>query len=201
MGLLQRVINFVIQRKGVFAMNDIEKNAEEKAFQIIDNLFDLDDRIQNEKFVIPLGEVAEQLGIKTLLIDFQEEFKEKPEFAASLKKNKVEGFALRDTKVIFIDTKSTPGRQRFTVAHEIGHIELNHLESGEFSIACRDSMSSPSKANQEEIEANAFAAALLMPEPLVRRAHKITRDVYNLAIYFGVSRQAMERRLKRLGLS
>lgn len=183
-------------------MKDIEKKAEEKAYQIIDTLFDLDDRIQNDNFVIPLGEVADYLGIKTLLLDFQEEFKDNSEFATALKRKKVEGFTLRDTKVIFIDTKSKPGRQRFTVAHEIGHIVLNHLNEGNnLSIACRDSMSSPSKANLQEIEANAFAAALLMPEPLVRWAYKISRNAHDLAMFLGVSHQAMERRLKRLGMN
>ncbi len=67
-------------------------------------------------------------------------------------------------------------RQRFTIAHELGHFFLgHHREKGmfvdqsrhQFSLFLRNERSSEG-TNQQEIEANAFAAALLMPEQFVR---------------------------------
>jgi len=65
-----------------------------------------------------------------------------------------------------------PNRQRFTIAHEIGHHILHSdiLEEGahvDGSILRRDSMSSKGTMNVE-IEANAFASELLLPIWLMR---------------------------------
>ena len=65
------------------------------------------------------------------------------------------------------------GRYAFTVAHEIGHHVLHkeaYLEihtEGEKEILCRDASEKP----QIEVEADRFAAALLMPSTLVREAY------------------------------
>jgi hypothetical protein len=61
----------------------------------------------------------------------------------------------------------------------------------------------PATSNQEirqrEIEANAFAAELLMPAPLVEQAvERYGKDVAALAELFDVSRQAMQFRLEKL---
>lgn len=64
-------------------------------------------------------------------------------------------------------------RQRFTLAHELGH-HILHNEDKLFvdKIMYRKSFSSE-KERAQEIEANAFAAAILMP-------HKILSDEFNL---------------------
>lgn len=59
-------------------------------------------------------------------------------------------------------------RQRFTIAHELGHFELHKQDSGlfvdkEFKMLFRDQNSSSGEIRKEQ-EANAFAAAILMPE-------------------------------------
>jgi Zn-dependent peptidase ImmA (M78 family) len=51
-----------------------------------------------------------------------------------------------------------PTRARFSIAHEIGHLELHSALGGH--VFCRDLAK-----NREEIQANRFAAALLMPAP------------------------------------
>jgi hypothetical protein len=60
-----------------------------------------------------------------------------------------------------------PGRKRFTLAHELGHYILpSHARQ---SVACRPNEIerwTPSMS-QTELEANRFAAALLMPKPLI----------------------------------
>lgn len=59
-------------------------------------------------------------------------------------------------------------RQRFTIAHEIGHILLSHE-----GISYRDTSYTIYKdliERMNEVSANAFAAELLMPERLLRKA-------------------------------
>ncbi len=75
--------------------------------------------------------------------------------------------------VIGVNSEHSKTRQRFTIAHEIGHLLLHGEE--EFHIdekrplALRDEVSSQA-SDAREIEANQFAAELLMPEALVRES-------------------------------
>jgi Zn-dependent peptidase ImmA (M78 family) len=98
-------------------------------------------------------------------------------------------------------------RQRFTIAHEIGHLLLHpddafHLDES-LPIQFRDQRSSTGK-DETEVEANQFAAELLMPEEMVRRAvvpwiGKSAEDaIEDLAGKFEVSVQAMTIRLTAL---
>lgn len=102
-------------------------------------------------------------------------------------------------------------RQRFTIAHEIGHFIL-HAEKKRTSrlfvdkwIAFRKEGQVTGAQEREEIEANAFAAALLMPADLLKQEiEKIGAEdddcVNQLARSFGVSTMAMSFRLINLGL-
>jgi Zn-dependent peptidase ImmA (M78 family) len=84
-------------------------------------------------------------------------------------------------------------RQRFTVAHEIGHLML-HPVGEEF----RDASF---KGDIREAQANGYAANLLMPERVVyryARFHRMTLD--DMADCFEVSHAAMKIRLAKLGL-
>jgi Zn-dependent peptidase ImmA (M78 family) len=110
-----------------------------------------------------------------------------------------------------------PVRQRFTIAHEIGHYILHAKNSSNSKlfvdyIAYRRDDLRPTESNQtgadkQEVEANAFAAALLMPEKLVRREiekHNFDleddKDLNALAKLFDVSTIAMSIRLANLAL-
>jgi hypothetical protein len=86
-------------------------------------------------------------------------------------------------------------RQRFCVAHETGHLLLH--EPGR---AYRDDFSS-SGQSISEIQANNFAANLLMPSWLVNAYATGGVRVAQLAKLFDVSQPAMEIRLKSLGYS
>lgn len=89
-------------------------------------------------------------------------------------------------------------RQRFTQAHELGHVLLNHVAKGKSPR--RDTTFKAQAGDWIEIDANAFAAELIMPEKYVRHlASKIT-DIAKLAMEFGVSPWAMRYRLMNLGL-
>ena len=59
---------------------------------------------------------------------------------------------------IFVSSKCSPERQRFTIAHELGHILLGHV--GKYELVNREP--SPSD-NPIEHEANVFASRLLAP--------------------------------------
>lgn len=93
---------------------------------------------------------------------------------------------------IYVDAGQPTTRQRFTIAHEIGHLLLH--EPGR---AYRDRFSSQD-VDIAEIQANNFAANLLMPTWMLN-AIASGRGVPQLADIFGVSPEAMRYRLQNLG--
>jgi Zn-dependent peptidase ImmA (M78 family) len=112
-------------------------------------------------------------------------------------------------QVIGVNSLHAPVRQRFTIAHELGHLRLHEDALYVDGLVRRDDKSSLA-LDPQEIEANAFAAELLMPRKLVLRelAHRVpegavadpTRLLRQLARAFAVSEQAMEF-LVNLGVS
>lgn len=62
--------------------------------------------------------------------------------------------------VIFYDDTTTSGRQRFSIAHELGHILLHSKHSREASVYNREPTAHD---NPIEHEANVFASRLLAP--------------------------------------
>lgn len=91
-----------------------------------------------------------------------------------------------------------PTRQRFTQAHELGHVMLNHVAKGKSPR--RDTTFKAQTGDWIEIDANAFAAELLMPEKYVRHLASSITNIAELAKRFGVSPWAMRYRLMNLGL-
>ncbi|PNG14606.1 ImmA/IrrE family metallo-endopeptidase [Stutzerimonas stutzeri] len=88
-------------------------------------------------------------------------------------------------------------RTRFTIAHELGHILLGHVNSEQRK--WRDT-NFTSGYDPAEAAANSFAAELIMPEVEVRKFIAISSSVDQLAETFGVSTAAMTYRLKNLRL-
>jgi Zn-dependent peptidase ImmA (M78 family) len=114
-----------------------------------------------------------------------------------------------DRVSIAINPSQHPNPQRFTLAHELGHYfchdaqDMEHVD-GDFRVSWRNNASSAG-VDWKEIEANRFAAELLMPEDMLRKdvdKHlTIDRDaIQHLALLYGVSRLAMQFRLINLGL-
>lgn len=114
--------------------------------------------------------------------------------------------------VIGVNSNNAKVRQRFTIAHELGHLTLHERQElildRHVQVNFRDATSSTA-SNQEEIEANQFAAELLMPHDLLERSlHSLLAGrpltdvdlVRRLASRFEVSHQAMEYRLASLGM-
>ena len=93
-----------------------------------------------------------------------------------------------------------PARRRFTLAHEIAHFLL-HREYLDDALT-DDRMYRSRLGAHMERQANRLAAQLLMPGNLVRVAWRSgARDPASLAQAFDVSGQAMEIRLRELGLA
>ena len=114
---------------------------------------------------------------------------------------------------ILVNSSHAPTRRRFTLAHELGHHLLHPghqlVVDSDVRVSRRDATSSLA-TQQQEIEANAFAAELLMPREFVRDhlstlvgdSDEVDREqiVSELAGRFDVSQQAMEYRLINLGI-
>lgn len=127
----------------------------------------------------------------------------------------VSGFLAINNDIAVIGYNKQHGneRKRFTIAHEISHFWLHAGKDAplfidkdkkfEQRILFRDGASSTGEFIQER-EANAFAAALLMPKKLVEQELKscdkidIKEAITDLAKKFEVSTQAMSIRLSNL---
>jgi hypothetical protein len=99
------------------------------------------------------------------------------------------------------EAAESPGRRRFTIAHELGHWVCQWLEGRWAPVYCR-AVEAPAGAKYppEEREANVFAAELLMPDPLVRTAFAEDPSIAGLAGRFRVSQASMHWRLHNVGL-
>jgi Zn-dependent peptidase ImmA (M78 family) len=127
----------------------------------------------------------------------------------------VSGILFRDSShhVIGVNSAHPPVRQRFTIAHELGHQALHPGRELILDVPVRVNLrdkTSSTASDLEEIEANAFAAALLMPERLVRdqlnqlppaRRREPDATATALAKIFKVSSSALSFRLINLGLT
>jgi Zn-dependent peptidase ImmA (M78 family) len=154
---------------------------------------------------VPIRTIAKELGISVI----DEKFND----------SDISGMLFRDenkkVNIIGVNSSHSPNRQRFTIAHELGHFllhkgETNHFDrAGVFRVNYRNSVSSTA-TNNEEIEANTFAAAILMPEHFIMPAieQKLSDgldisddsdEISEIAELFKVSSQALYFRLSKLG--
>ena len=129
------------------------------------------------------------------------------------------GFVYVDPKanstVIGLNVSHSRTRQRFTLAHELGHFVMHkstgghlHVDDKDFFVRFRDKHSQDG-SDQQEREANAFAAELLMPTQLIERDVRQLKDgvsmsdekaIRAMANRYGVSLQALLFRLGNQGL-
>jgi Zn-dependent peptidase ImmA (M78 family) len=147
---------------------------------------------------IPVEKIAKLKGLQVLSYDLGED---------------VSGVLVMDngTSTIGYNMAQSKVRQRFTVAHELGHYELHKSDTGifidnNFRVEFRNQDSSTGEYLKEQ-EANAFAAALLMPQDFLIREIE-SRDyhlsdeksIHELAKTFNVSTMAMTYRIANLNL-
>lgn len=122
------------------------------------------------------------------------------------------GFLAVKEKTIVVNSCHAEVRRRFTIAHEIGHYQLHRREKASQTVFIDRTVyfrkgDVKNTDYQMEMEANAYAAGMLMPEILLdeylekhfRLDLEKSADIKMIAEEFEVSRAAMEFRLKNLG--
>ncbi|WP_055823282.1 MULTISPECIES: ImmA/IrrE family metallo-endopeptidase [unclassified Sphingomonas] len=115
-----------------------------------------------------------------------------------------------DNFIVNVNALESKVRQRFTAAHELAHYLLHRDLMGDGKRMHRHVDTLYAQGDQpgdvifnrsHEIEANRIAAQIIMPKKLVEQEYAKSQDVAHLASKFGVSKPAMEIRLRTLGLS
>jgi hypothetical protein len=155
---------------------------------------------------VPVERIAESL--LDLLIEECDDVRSLPN--APSDRGHLSGMVDPPTRTIWLDRAEcarSPGRKRFTIAHECGHWILHIAKDGEW-ICCRpEDVGFPAAEQditllrQQEAEANVFASELLMPEPLVvAQAQTTGCNLAMMAERFEVSVPAIRFRLLNLGL-
>lgn len=151
-----------------------------------------------DEIPVPVDRIAEHLGIPIV----EEELD-----------RSVSGLLFRrgTGSAIGVNASHAWVRQRFTIAHELGHLRLHpgrELILDHVRLNLRNDLSSLG-TDREEREANAFAAELLMPREAIldevrrlldRGDNPDSRFVADLAAIFDMSEQAVEYRLVNLGV-
>lgn len=106
-----------------------------------------------------------------------------------------------DDAVLWVNGTDAPVRRRFTLAHELGHLRCDH--DGSIPVDTIQTLSGKT-SDAREIQANAFAAELLVPAAGVRAMvdgrEPTLDDVVRLAERYGVSCVAALYRLNTLKL-
>lgn len=103
-------------------------------------------------------------------------------------------------RLILVNRTDRWTRQRFTIAHELGHILARDAQN----LLLEAEVAPGRQAEASEIRANAFAANLLLPEDELRAAWSATArtdDSFGrLVVRFQVSPSALAARMKALGI-
>ena len=158
-------------------------------------------QFQVESPPVPVEQLARDLGARLSFEPFDDD---------------MSGMLYRDGErvIIGINSAHSQARQRFSIAHEIGHLLLHDGRPMFVDKAVRVNWRNADAALgeiSEEIDANAFDASLLMPTPFLKSAiTRIVRQragidpetlIRELADRFRVSLQAMEYRLANAGIA
>ena len=105
-----------------------------------------------------------------------------------------------------------PVAERFAIAHMLGHFFLEiqpEIAAGDFvaggfrETVCpmqRYGRNDRKGGSPEELRADDFAAALLLPRGMVARAVEKLIDLDKVAVFFGVSRLCLEHRMMQIGM-
>lgn len=156
-----------------------------------------------ESLPVPVDDIVDNvLGLKVRLA---EDMSRAPG-CEDLKPGEVSGLLLAHLGEIWVDAVEAgkwDTRRRFTVGHEVGHYLIHR--DGRSQIFCREAditedeepeRTGPAPKPVPELEADAFAAALLMPEHLIRE-HSVDcgRDLGEMERRFNCSHKAMKHRL------
>jgi Zn-dependent peptidase ImmA (M78 family) len=108
-------------------------------------------------------------------------------FKAAFEDKTIAGYIDFDRKRIVVNNEDTETRQRFSIAHELGHWIMHPKEvradQNNIRVIYRKPMGG--EIDPLEIEANAFAAHLLVPEEMLRKTEQ--KSDFELTQLFNVS--------------
>jgi Zn-dependent peptidase ImmA (M78 family) len=135
--------------------------------------------------------IAESMGVDVVYAHFKEPHDQE-----------VSGFIeLEPSPRIVVNAAIHPNRKTFTIAHELAHFVLHkdYARSGNYRILPRRNEYNGNKPDEER-EADAFAANLLVPNGELKRYASLA-SVHELARMFLVSDQVISNRLRHIGHS
>lgn len=148
----------------------------------------LQQKLGIKQIPVPVEEIAHGLGIKIKRAPSED-------FSGILIRK--EGKALMG-----INDNESHVRQRFTIAHELGHFYLHQAKDA--FVDYRDNQTGIVR-NKKEREANMFAAAFLIPrESLINEVKKLSpkgifdAEIESLAKKYDVSKESMNYRILNL---
>jgi len=131
---------------------------------------------------VPLTNIVSSYGINIVYADF-----------SSLPKgNEIAGFMDFDKKKIVVNKDDPPNRQRFTIAHELGHYLLHKdyvKDESRYNVLLRRPLKDLDYTKEEQ-EANCFAANLLVPKEMLEKYKKIPNSIS--ASLFAVSEDVIK---------
>lgn len=133
-------------------------------------------------FPIDVKKAAEILGAVII-------FQKLPKISGMLLKGDHENYPY----IIAVNVDKNFYHRRFTIAHEIGHIVLNHFKKYKVLYDREDLIIS---SLQLEKEANIFASELLVPTDKLKSVLTLQPSLKGLCSFFQVSAQVMRYRLK-----
>ena len=142
---------------------------------------------------VDVGKICKTLGYKLYTYEAGAKIIEAVGLTPQIKRS--DGFTIvKDgTPYIFFDSKRSPGRRRFTVAHEIGHIVLGHVGPGQYTVINRE----PSAGDDPmETQANQLAARLLAPACVLHAAGAETAE--QISAMCNISLPAAQFRAQRM---
>lgn len=162
------------------------KQARNAAWQIL-----IDCKI--EKLPVSMNEVCKHLGVRLLSYSDADTLIQTHGLSEIAAQTDGLSFFIKDTPVILFNSQLPLQRNRFTIAHELGHIILQHISRGQVTRRNRE----PSQNDDEkEMAANQFAARLLAPACVLWGLNIHTPT--EIADLCGISRQAATFRAERM---
>lgn len=111
-----------------------------------------------------------------------------------------------DYRIVY-NSRHARVRQRFTIAHELGHFYLHRQILGcgtgdNKAYRSEDTgHDNPNITQRHETEANAFAADLLMPKKLIEKWHDEGCSFYDVKRKLDVSEEALTFRLQNINIT
>lgn len=137
---------------------------------------------------IPVNAIADKLDIE---IKYDEELDKQTSGYLKFKDNRW---------TIGVNAKHHIGRQRYIIAHEIGHYMLHKQHAMTEGIMQDSTLFKTNEKDNREIAANNFANNLLMPEEAFNREIKAgMTSIDSLSQHFDVCSLAIRYRAKELG--